>query len=129
MNPIIEGYFQVVAEDMAAVRQLLAPVPRAASFHLQQAAEKLVKAIVTAEGIHVTSDHNIGHIVGMLPDGHEWKPDLMELDFLSRYATTFRYSSPTGRLANPPDRHILEHYMTLIDTLTGDAREWCRDRG
>ncbi len=43
MNPVVAGYFQVLREDLAAARQLAAGVPRASAFHLQQAAEKLVK--------------------------------------------------------------------------------------
>ncbi len=128
MTPVVEGYFQVQAEDMAAARQLAAVVPRAAAFHLQQAAGKLVKAILWVEGIHVTAEHNIGQLVGLLPDGHDWKADLMELDVLSRFATTFRYPSPTGKIARAPDQAVLEGYLSLLDTLTDDARAWCQSR-
>ncbi len=128
MTPVVEGYFQVQAEDMAAARQLAASVPRAAAFHLQQAAEKLVKAILSAEGIHVRADHNIGQLVGLLADGHDWKADLMELDVLSRFATTFHYPSPTGKIARAPDRAVLEGYLVLIDALTAEAKAWCQNR-
>lgn len=106
MTPVVEGYFQMLAEDIAAARQMAVGVPQVAAFHLQKVAEKLVKAILSAEGIHVTADHNLGHLVGMLPDCHDWKADRMELDGLSRFATTFRYPSPTGKIARAPDQAV-----------------------
>ncbi len=128
MTPVVDGYFQVLREDLTAARQLLAGVPRAAAFHLQQAAEKLVKAILSAENIHVGADHDIGQLIGKLPEGHDWRLDLAELTYLSRFATAFRYPSPSGRVAPAPDRGELERYEALIRTLADEAEGWCRAR-
>ena len=126
MTPIVDGYFQVLREDLAAARQLMAGVPRASAFHLQQAAEKLVKAVLSAEDIHSGADHDIGQLLGKLPAGHEWKFDMAELGYLSRFATAYRYPSPTGRVAPPPDRSELERYAALIAVLADEVEEWCR---
>lgn len=128
MTPVIEGYFQVLREDLAAAHHLIAGVPRASAFHLQQAAEKLVKAVLSIEDIHVGANHDIGQLVGRLPDGHDWKADLAELDYLSRFATAFRYPSPSGRVSPAPDRATLERYETLIQTLADDAEAWGHSR-
>lgn len=128
MNPVVEGYFTILAEDLAAAKQLAASVPRASAFHLQQAAEKLVKALLAAEGIHVGTAHDIASLVGRLPDGHEWRADLTELDTLSRYATAYRYPSSSGRIAPPPDRAALERHALLVETLAGEIGVWCRER-
>ncbi len=128
MTPVVAGYFQLLREDLAAARQLFTGVPRAAAFHLQQAAEKLVKAILSAEGIHVGADHDIGQLIGKLPSDHDWRQDLAELDYLSRFATAFRYPSPSGRIAPAPDRTELERYEALIRSLADEAEDWCRDR-
>ncbi|MBF0304467.1 MAG: HEPN domain-containing protein [Alphaproteobacteria bacterium] len=131
MNAVVEGYFAVLDEDLAAARQLIAVLPRIGAFHLQQAAEKLVKAILSAEALHAGADHHIGRLVASLPEGHEWKADLMELDYLSQFATAFRYPSETGRIKPAPDRAKLEAFAELIATLADDARRWCdaRDDG
>ena len=129
MTPVVQGYFQVLREDLVAAGQLAATVPRASAFHLQQAAEKLVKAILAAEGIHVTSAHDIGQLVGRLPDGHAWRADLIELDALSQFATAFRYPSPSGRVAHPPDRATLERFLALVAGLADEGEDWCRQRG
>lgn len=126
MTPVVAGYFQILAEDLAAARLLTATVPRASAYHLQQAAEKLVKAILSAERIHVTSDHNIGQLAARLPDGHAWKADLVDLDHLSQFGTTYRYPTERGRVAAPPDRAELEHYIGMLTELADEARDWCR---
>lgn len=128
MTPVVTGYFRVLREDIEAARRLTEGVPRASAFHLQQAAEKLVKALLSAEGIHVGTAHDIGELVGRLPDGHEWKADLAELDYLSRFATAYRYPSPSGRVAPPPPPTELERFIALIATLADDAEEWCATR-
>jgi HEPN domain-containing protein len=128
MKAVAEGYFKVSDEDMAAARQLMTSVPRVSAFHLQQAAEKLVKAILSTENIHSGANHNIGQLVALLPDGHEWKADLMELDYLSQFATTFRYPSETGRIRPAPDTAKLAEFFELIAALTDDAKQWCADR-
>ena len=128
MTPIVAGYFQVLREDLAAARQLTEGVPRASAFHLQQAAEKLVKAVLSAEEIHVGADRDIGQLIGKLPAGHDWRRDLAELDYLSRFATAYRYPSPTGRVAPPPDRSELRRYADLIQILADEAEAWCAGR-
>ncbi len=128
MTPVVAGYFQVLREDLAAARQLFAGVPRAAAFHLQQGAEKLVKAILSAEDTHVGAEHDIGQLIGKLPDGHDWRLDLTELSYLSRFATAFRFPSPSGRIAPAPSRDELERYEVLIRALADEAERWCRER-
>ncbi len=125
MNPVVEGYFRALDEDLAAARLLMGSVPRASAFHLQQAAEKLVKAILSAEAIHAGAGHNIGQLVALLPGGHEWKADLVELDYLSQFATTFRYPSEAGTLKPAPGKDRLEEFANLIATLSDDAKSWC----
>ncbi len=126
---MVEGYFQILREDLTAACRLIDCVPRASAFHLQQAAEKLVKAILSAEGIHATTDHNIGQLITHLPAGHEWKADLVDLEYLSQFATAYRYPSERGRIAPPPDKAILDKFIALIESLADDARDWCEAHG
>ncbi|MGC2855331.1 HEPN domain-containing protein [Novispirillum sp. DQ9] len=125
MKPVVAGFFQVLEEDLAAARHMAGVLPRISAYHLQQAAEKLVKAILAAEGIHPGPEHNIGQLLARLPPGHEWRADLVDLDALSRFATAYRYPSEAGRVAAPPDRAFLERHAALIESLAGDARTWC----
>ena len=91
-------------EDLEAARLLKGAVPRRAAFFLQQAAEKVGKAVLIREGIDPVRIHAIGRLAAELPDTHPLKTELMALDRLSVYATATRYPLPTGRLPRAPDQ-------------------------
>jgi HEPN domain-containing protein len=49
-DPVVEGYLAAAADDLDAVRRLAAPpANRLAAYHLQQAAEKLIKAVLVRQ--------------------------------------------------------------------------------
>jgi HEPN domain-containing protein len=57
---VIVAYLDDVELELDAARRLVADPPnRFAAFHLQQAAEKLVKAVRLGRGLRVTVDHDI----------------------------------------------------------------------
>ena len=57
---VIAAYLDDVDLELEAAKRLVADPPnRFAAFHLQQGAEKLVKAVRLARGLRVTADHNI----------------------------------------------------------------------
>lgn len=61
-------------------------------FHCQQAAEKLLKALLSQAGIGYPRTHNLRLLMDLLADsGHPLPPDLAELDLLTPYGTLFRY--------------------------------------
>jgi len=128
MKEVARGYFQIIREDLDTARQMAPMAPRISAYHLQQAAEKLARAILATEEIHTTAEHNIGQLAGKLPGNHEWKADLIELDFLSQFATSYRYPTERGRVAPGPDRSIIDRYLATIDTLVDDAKQWCDDK-
>ena len=65
--------------------------PKDRAFHSQQAAEKAIKAAITASGTEPRWIHNLTTLAGDLPP--EWLKDVSEsdLDTLSEYALTGRY--------------------------------------
>jgi HEPN domain-containing protein len=67
---VIAAYLDDVDLELDAARRLIENPPnRFAAFHLQQAAEKLVKAARLGRGIRITNDHNIELLVDELPPG------------------------------------------------------------
>lgn len=61
-------------------------------FHLQQAAEKLLKALLCVHDREYPLTHNIQVLVGLaLPDCPELKPMRSELAALSPYSVEMRY--------------------------------------
>src|SRR5262245_47688929 len=59
-DPVVAGYLAAVADDLDAARRLAAPpANRLAVYHLQQAAEKLIKAVLVHRRIHPGLEHRI----------------------------------------------------------------------
>jgi len=99
-------FIRKAAEDEA----LLAEVVSAArisneifGFHAQQAAEKLLKALLSEFGIPFPRTHNLRLLMDLLADaGHPLPSSLADLDLLTAYGTLFRYEDLPGE--TPIDR-------------------------
>ncbi len=103
---------------------------RHGAFHLQQAAEKLTKAVRVHRGLRATKEHRIDTLVKgaysgepvKLPDADPWRERLLSLEPLSDYATTFRYPTPTGKLKKPPEPAEVVQWAGKIRELVHEAR-------
>jgi hypothetical protein len=62
----------------------------------EQAAEKLIRAVLTSEKVHAGVRHQLDEMVSLIPEENPIKPRLRELQQLSTYATSYRYTTPTG---------------------------------
>jgi HEPN domain-containing protein len=61
-------------------------------FHAQQAAEKLIKAVLAARGVAFMKSHALSYLVGLVEEHHiDAPPELSEADVLSPWAVEFRY--------------------------------------
>jgi HEPN domain-containing protein len=61
-------------------------------FHAQQAAEKLIKAVLAARGVAFMKSHALSYLVGLVEEHHiDAPPALSEADVLSPWAVEFRY--------------------------------------
>ena len=117
MSQLATSFRRLARDDLAAARRLLPDMPRVASFLLQQAAEKLVKAaLVEAGTAEPPRWHDIGRLVGLLPLDHPRLGELAALADLSVYAVTGRY--PLGEEVAPdPDPEPLLRRVDQIAAL------------
>ena len=61
-------------------------------FHCQQAAEKMLKAVLAARAVEYRRTHNVRALADLLADaGHPLPQDLQSLDTLTPYAVEARY--------------------------------------
>ena len=61
---VIVAYLDDADLDRDAAKRLMADPPnRLAAFHVQQAAEKLVKAIQLVRGVRITAEHSIARLL------------------------------------------------------------------
>ncbi len=101
---------------------------RHAAFHLQQAAEKLVRAVRLTTGLDSTKQHDIQRLLegdgafARLPIDHPLYSELESFDVLTQYATTYRYPTPTGKRKPGPDAAEIEAFVVRIRSVIVRAR-------
>lgn len=90
--------------------------------HLYYAVEKLTKAVRLANGIPSTKEHRIAFLIADLAADHPWRQRLQALEWLSAFATTFRYPTDAGRRSEPPPRDVMEKTIVDVKALIAQAR-------
>lgn len=120
----VASFIALAQEDLQAARLLRESVPRQAAFFLQQAVEKVGKALLIDEGVDPAKIHAIGKLAVELPADHPLRVDLMALDRLSIYATATRYPSPTGKLPSAPDPALVASEIDAACALLARARTY-----
>jgi HEPN domain-containing protein len=118
----LETMLDLADQDVEAALLLTAKGNRYAAFHCQQAAEKLIKALLDHRGIEFGGEHHLDVLVDKLPDAEPWKAILRDYEKYSAYATTFRYAKPGGGLMPAPDPAIVEKDAREIGRLIAKAR-------
>lgn len=74
-------------------------------FHAQQAAEKMLKALLAARGVDYPKTHNLRVLIELLSGEEIRLPEkLANIDRLTQFGTTFRYDSIS--IADGSDRAI-----------------------
>ena len=110
---LVGAYLDDVEAELAAFDALIAVGSRFSAFHLEQAAEKLIRAVRIQRKLVNTSTHDIVLLVDghpgdpskeprPLPDGDPWRARMREHEWLSKFATAFRYPTSTGRRDEGP---------------------------
>jgi len=127
---VIAAYLDDADLDLDAAKRLIADPPnRLAAFHLQQAAEKLVKAVRLGRGLRVTAEYNIELLVDELPHDDEWHGKLTVLEPLSAFATSYRYPSPMGKRKGSPSNDEVLAWIKTIAALNAEARAFVGHAG
>lgn len=124
----VESFLTLAGDDLAAAKALQKTFPRHAAFHLSQAAEKAIKAVLTAEGLAFNaSHHQLGRLVAGLLGDHPWRADLMALDKHTAAATATRYPTPGGALPASPSQEQLRADVAELEALLPELADWCRE--
>jgi HEPN domain-containing protein len=87
-----------------------------AAYHVQQAAEKLVKAVLVATGTPPPKFHDIAALAARLADGILHRERYLALDRFTKYATAFRYPSE-GDLEPEPTTTEIDGWIEEIQLL------------
>jgi HEPN domain-containing protein len=109
-------------EDLAGGRSLLSTSTRLARYHVQQSAEKAVKALLEHRGVNPGREHRFDSLAEMLPHGDEWRERINSFNSLSPAATSLRYPTVEGRIMPPPDRELVEPDIDRVAAFIEDVR-------
>ena len=97
----IANFLRIASEDLKGARLLAGARNRNSAYLAQQAAEKVIRAVLTSEGAHAGVRHDLRELVAMIPDANPTKPLLKATVSLTAYATTYRYPG-TSRIQPSP---------------------------
>ena len=122
-------WLAVVERDLKAARNCLfgpEPTEEAAAYHCQQAAEKLVKAVLVSEGVNAPYSHDIRVLVGLLPK-YPLAALLLPLARFTPYATAYRY--PVDDPFGAPPSPSVEEVADWVKEIEGAKVEFERNLG
>lgn len=108
MKPESEAWLKKAAEDWLSASWLLeedSPVVTPALFHLQQCAEKLLKACIAEQGSRFEKRHDLTYLLSIIQE-----PNLLPyadlLDELTPFAVEFRYPGDLPEISRNEARQI-----------------------
>jgi HEPN domain-containing protein len=91
-------------------------------YHLEQSAEKIIRAILASEEVNAPANHLLDRFVAAIPDVNPFKKRLEEVVDLMDYATTYRYATTKGRIkAPPPEAYFGDRYNKVASLLADVA--------
>ena len=128
MQEAVASFIALAKEDLVLARKLVAEHPRHSAFLIEQGAEKLLKAVLTAEGISFSAGHQLGRLADLLPRDHVWWADLTAFDEYTKFATVTRYPRPGGGMPEVPSRQTLDAALKKVASLVSEIEDWCRER-
>lgn len=92
----IASFLLLACEEMKASAVLLEGLPRQSAFFQQQAAEKMLRAVLEVEGVAAGPTHNLRTLTELLGPTHVVRARFLEIEDWSSAATRFRYPGGSG---------------------------------
>jgi HEPN domain-containing protein len=119
----VRAYLELAEKDADAAELLLAGGNRYSAYHVQQAVEKITKALLLTRGIEAGIEHRLEELFKRFPAADEWPARLLPFVGYSAYATAFRYPTPGGRIPADPPADALRRDTSSLRDLIAVARE------
>lgn len=119
----LRAYLELASKDAEAAELLVAGGNRYAAYHVQQAVEKVTKALLLARGIEAGIEHRLEELFKRFAADDSWPARLHPFAGYSAYATAFRYPTPGGRIPADPPADALRRDIALLRDLITAVRE------
>lgn len=111
---LIANMLRIAKEDLDGAALLASRSNRNAAYLCEQAAEKVIRAILTSEGKHAGIRHRLDEMVDLVPDENPMKAALREIEDLASYATAYRYPTSSGRIPEGPGGRDLQVLLAQV---------------
>jgi HEPN domain-containing protein len=118
---LIANMLRIAKEDLDGAIHLASLGNRNAIYLCEQAAEKLIRAVLTAEGKHAGIKHRLDEMVDLVPDENPLKPALRAIEELAAFATAYRYPTSSGRIPDAPSGSEFAEFARRVETVLGEA--------
>jgi HEPN domain-containing protein len=118
---VIANLLRIAREDLDGAKILAAANNRNAVYLCEQAAEKIIRAVLTSEGKHAGIKHLLDEMVEAVPDANPIKPLLEAIEHLAAFATTYRYPTTVGRIKMAPPAPDLATYVADVEAALFEA--------
>ncbi len=115
----VANYVRLASGDLEDAWSLRKTGSRNAAYHAEQAAEKILLALLTSENIHVErkDHHRLDVLADLVPTENPFRERLRALSFLTSFATTYRYPKPGGRIPPEPEWNEIDDALDRIANL------------
>jgi len=118
---LIANMLRIAKADLDDASLLARTGSRNAAYLCEQAAEKVIRAVLTSEGKRGGIQHRLDEMVDLVPDENPLKPALRELEQLAAYATAYRYPASSGRIPNAPPGSEIDVLLEKVGAALGEA--------
>lgn len=118
---VIANFLRIARQDLDGAKLLASGNNRNAVYLCEQAAEKIIRAVLTSEGVHAGIKHQLDQMVDDVPDANPIKPLLEAIEELAAFATAYRYPSPVGRIKATPPATDVTMYIKDVEAALNEA--------
>lgn len=121
VEKVIANLLRTARGDLDDARRLAASTSRNAIYLCEQAAEKVILAVVASEGQHGNIRHMLDKLVDLVPEENPLKSRLRAIQDLGAFATSYRYPSSSGNMKPPPDRSDFDRHAANVEIAITEA--------
>jgi uncharacterized protein len=125
---VVEEWLRRVERDLVVARKCCEgedAVADQGAYHVQQAAEKLTKAVLVAHKVRPRKGHKIEEFAPLISASFPHRERFLELEKFSKYAWAHRYPPEPGHEPiREPSTAEVQSWIDEIEALKGDFERW-----
>ena len=129
----VRQWLAIVAEDIAVARgciDLSPPRHGAAAFHLQQACEKVMKALLVLAGERLPRTHDLDDLASRVtPLYPQWASSFENMRDLTSWSVAYRYPAFGSEPEPEPTRSEIETTANMVERLAAEVSLLNPDHG